>query len=1072
MQKHPKNQSGVVILYALLMIALITAIGIGVSVIIIRELRLTQNTHYATLAYYAADSGVERALYTVKVSRDEGDLSQTITKIRNYNADQNGFVNNASYSDIQTSAEEERIETNLEKDQITQFDLYDIQNPTGPSNINSLKISWSDGTPSNGSSPWLEISYIKWDPASPYIDTEVQSSYKLIYSTADLVDGSLPVIFQDRTSAYRVRLKALYDTISNLVVTAYDCPDPLSQSCTDNEKKNIPARVIVKSVGKMGEFEQAITALVPWNIPLFGLYDYVLYSEGQIEKKIIVGAPIYTSGAIQVENALTSTNDCPSGCPKYGTCMDWKAVCCAQNASCTFDGSNNGTCAIKNTNSTHWVLPTPDYVQPAEKYYLSFRANYTGLVSGRNMQLILGETCKNIPDQLANNEGWVSCSIPDDDFTITPNINIMFKQDVTSGGAVNVDWYQLSTYKIFNDCSGISDCTIPTPLCGDCICQSGDGDCPADAIDCSADVCKNPVCSDGCGEVNMADNSTDPGECDSPDICCGGACTVLDPPLCDNHNECADADACTTDTCENLGTCTSYCDHVAKSAPGDCSMTSDGCCPTGCIDTNDIDCESVPDYEYLRYIAIDENNTDLTSLPPSGLPGKSQRSIPAWQGQNSGTANYLRDVFALSNSDVWAVAENNIDNNNIIFTSDGGQTWNLATVQGIATNLKGIWASSTNNVIAVGNGGIIKRCTSSCNAAGATFNDEASGTANDLIDIYGLDSSKIWAVGANGTILYYDGFSWSDKSSGASNYYGVWAYDTDNVWVVGDNGTILNCSGTCANPTWNPQTSNSTYILTAISGTYTTNFNIWISARSSLFGSTAGETILYSSDGTNWIKQNNNSDAHMYGISAYKEPNNEARAIVTGLGGNTFYYDGSSWSSQITGSAEVNRAVYAYNWQNIWVTGETGVILYANAPSNGIATIGNGYEQYWLSKQYSSFDPLDGNYQATLNITRLPLNKQPVTIIMSIGYCDGGCDQSSDFHLPGWLTSLAQNISDKSSQFYSFTIGSGDFTCTNCRFWTRLQATSASGGSFDMSVSGREAAHSVDSEKDSYIDIP
>ena len=66
------NQKGLILLYALLVISLITAIAITVSIIVIKEIKLTGGSTDSTLAYYAAESGIEKGLYTVKVYRSDG----------------------------------------------------------------------------------------------------------------------------------------------------------------------------------------------------------------------------------------------------------------------------------------------------------------------------------------------------------------------------------------------------------------------------------------------------------------------------------------------------------------------------------------------------------------------------------------------------------------------------------------------------------------------------------------------------------------------------------------------------------------------------------------------------------------------------------------------------------------------------------------------------------------------------------------------------------------------------------------------------------------------------------------
>ena len=63
---------------------------------------------------------------------------------------------------------------------------------------------------------------------------------------------------------------------------------------------------------------------------------------------------------------------------------------------------------------------------------------------------------------------------------------------------------------------------------------------------------------------------------------------------------------------------------------------------------------------------------------------------------------------------------------------------------------------------------------------------------NALRRIWGKDANNTWAVGDNGTILKWNGSSWSSQSSGTTqDLYGVWGSDANNVWAVGYNGTII-----------------------------------------------------------------------------------------------------------------------------------------------------------------------------------------------------------------------------------------------------------------------------------------
>jgi hypothetical protein len=50
----------------------------------------------------------------------------------------------------------------------------------------------------------------------------------------------------------------------------------------------------------------------------------------------------------------------------------------------------------------------------------------------------------------------------------------------------------------------------------------------------------------------------------------------------------------------------------------------------------------------------------------------------------------------------------------------------------------------------------------------------------------------VYAVGGDGTILHYDGASWSVTTSGTSvSLFAVWGTSSGEVYAVGDYGMIL-----------------------------------------------------------------------------------------------------------------------------------------------------------------------------------------------------------------------------------------------------------------------------------------
>ena len=84
---------------------------------------------------------------------------------------------------------------------------------------------------------------------------------------------------------------------------------------------------------------------------------------------------------------------------------------------------------------------------------------------------------------------------------------------------------------------------------------------------------------------------------------------------------------------------------------------------------------------------------------------------------------------------------------------------------------------------------------------------------NPLFSLAMANANSGWAVGANGTILYYNGSAWTPQNSGVSGIlWGVSAVSATEAWAVGDNGVILHC----LNGIWKTAVSPTTAQLRAV----------------------------------------------------------------------------------------------------------------------------------------------------------------------------------------------------------------------------------------------------------------
>jgi len=179
-----------------------------------------------------------------------------------------------------------------------------------------------------------------------------------------------------------------------------------------------------------------------------------------------------------------------------------------------------------------------------------------------------------------------------------------------------------------------------------------------------------------------------------------------------------------------------------------------------------------------------------------------------------------------------------------------------------------------------------------------------------LFGDWAIDAIDVLTVGEAGTILFYDGTSWSLRASGTTNT--LYAMGP-GVVVVGAGGTILRYDHTT--DSWSPQTSGTTNALYGVTRTPPGGTFVVVGA--------AGTILHY--DGTSWIPQTSGTTATLYGVD--KVPMVAANFAV-GAGGTILYYDGTSWSSQTSGTANDLFFVGIISGADVYALGAGGTILH------------------------------------------------------------------------------------------------------------------------------------------------
>ena len=190
-----------------------------------------------------------------------------------------------------------------------------------------------------------------------------------------------------------------------------------------------------------------------------------------------------------------------------------------------------------------------------------------------------------------------------------------------------------------------------------------------------------------------------------------------------------------------------------------------------------------------------------------------------------------------------------------------------------------------------------------------------------------------WAVGDNGTILHYDGTSWSAVNTNLAlsgiDLYGVDAGGGGGggcagvVYIVGAGGTIVySGDGGC---NWAFQSSGVASALFSVSRVGGG------SGSTAVFAVGAGGVILYSADGTTWSQQTSNTTDSLF-LTGGPGANDW---FAAGQGGTGLHWNGTVWSPlTLNTTASIHSGTGAGGDQNaltdIWLAGTGGTIVHSS----------------------------------------------------------------------------------------------------------------------------------------------
>jgi hypothetical protein len=156
-----------------------------------------------------------------------------------------------------------------------------------------------------------------------------------------------------------------------------------------------------------------------------------------------------------------------------------------------------------------------------------------------------------------------------------------------------------------------------------------------------------------------------------------------------------------------------------------------------------------------------------------------------------------------------------------------------------------------------------------------------SGATDNLRGVGAGSASRVWAVGDRGTVMTFDGTSWSRiEINGQPPFYDVHAIDATRAWAVGAGGRVIQLN----NATYSNYVSGSSQNLYAVVGT---------SATAVYVGGGNGEFLRF--NGTSWTSPVTNTTADITDL-AFPTPSTGYYVTAGGQPGKTTN-SGTTWTA-------------------------------------------------------------------------------------------------------------------------------------------------------------------------------
>jgi len=282
---HQNNQQGVVLLFSLIILGVMSAIAFGISSLVYREVNVARSFDDSLQSYYAAESGIERALDIVAEHRKQHDtLANTLAAVVDYAPKASPVTlpeSDSTYTIDSTKTTSTTTQLHIPLRDFFQVDLYNPDaSVTSFMNAESARLLWNVADSCTAGSR-MEMTFQEFTSSSFGLTDD--SVYKQVYTcgieTAPVgTDCQATSNWPAKNTNYVIQIHSLDCPSVDATLSFYDADD------AGGTVVEIPSVITIASIGSGNLSQREIIARTKWIPGASGLSAYVLFSLESVVK--------------------------------------------------------------------------------------------------------------------------------------------------------------------------------------------------------------------------------------------------------------------------------------------------------------------------------------------------------------------------------------------------------------------------------------------------------------------------------------------------------------------------------------------------------------------------------------------------------------------------------------------------------------------------------------------------------------------------------------------------------------------------------------------------------------------